>query len=177
MKFKDIKLSTRERVLTGLTLIVAAFGFFKYWYIPKHQDIKKVEVSIQELRSEISANSSSLESLETKQKTFGQSPSSDQSELSPGTLFDHSIEAAQQVGVVMKRMRQDKTEATDLLSIIHTEVQIESDFLKLGQFLDRVEKGPVATEVSQISITRIADDLRHMRVDLKLKSYFPKGHQ
>ncbi len=180
---KNLKLSQRERVIAGLTLVMLVFGFFKYWYAVKNTEIQDLKSKISIVESNISKNQIEIAKLSIlNNQNSDDSMNLTDEKKQKNTFSNHLSEIIGSLNqnekyktFTLLGIELSKTNSEKYFDQIDWLVDIESTFLDLGHFIEYFEQKAVFSQIQSVDISRPEDELQMVYATFKIRNHLIIG--
>lgn len=196
---KSKKLSKRELILGALTLLAVFFGFIKYIYLPKKSEIALLTQNIINQEVQLKTSRAELEAMsQVKGPALGGPAASgggasgglvsSTTSVNENSLPESSIlDVTSRLGAFISEIsntennspfrlvritNEEQAEIDGAITKMSFSLDVETTFMEIGKFVEKLERSPLLTEVRSMQMSRLDDDLRMISVKLKLTSYF-----
>ena len=179
---KSKRLSSRESVLASLFVVGVLFLVQRYWIAPQQLRVTKLRGEVTVAKATLQKDQAELKKLSTR------SPASQEFAASQRLLDRYLKSNAMFSNVVTGLVENSKNDAfqlnkitSDLQSTFGTytqtqyQVEVEAPFIAIGKFLEKLEDSALLTEVDSIEISRIQEEMKRCRANIRLFSYVA-GH-
>jgi len=170
--------SARELFLVLAGMLSLAFGYYQFWHLPRSQELASLRTQLFESKKKLESDLAVINSL-------NQVSQADQVIEKADQKLEQVREMNSNFANIVRELSGGDT--PDLFQIRNLAVksedrfadysrvlfnmEIEAPFLSVGQFLERLEKSDLLTEVIQIDITRLEKEMKRCTIKLALYSY------
>lgn len=176
------ELNKRERIIVIVTSLVIFVGFFQYWYFPQNLKVKEMKTKLQTVMNSNLAQDALLKSMQIRQPASVENtsllgPVSDYLESSQSlSQFIHALsEDPEKNHLKIHRITVDNPITIEGLNQNKIKVEVETSFLNLGRFLEKLEQSKLLVDIASVEVLRLTDDLRNCVARIDLYSYTQKG--
>ncbi len=177
---KKIKFNNTERILTLLTSLVIVFGFYFTWYSAKSRRLQRVQSSVDQTLLNISAKKITLEKIKEKKEekiNVDLTPYKKQIDYLVNTKTSFS-DYIQSIGyqslnedIIINKVSTEKSTKDKFFKKVYFNIQIESSFLNIGKFIEKLDSSRHLTRIESIDIQRMSSDLQICNVEIKVIAY------
>ena len=167
------RLSVREMAITSCVLILGTLVYFAAFYGPKSKVVAQQREEVKKLAAELALHQSQIARL-APVRTDAKGPTVPlQKYLAMNERFSDLITRLNGDGKVYRvnRLAMEKQEIKASFSKNTFNLEIETSFLKLGQFIEALEKSDFLLEINSVDVLRVDRELRKCTARIQLNSY------
>lgn len=170
--------SLREIGLVMGAMAALSYSYFQFWHLPQSRDYQALQKQVIEAQRKLDGDLSAADSLSKKAKL-------DPVEEAADVKMDQIREMNSNFANIVRELSGGDT--PDLFLIRNLSVgreekfadynkvlfnlEIEAPFISVGQFLEKLEKSDLLTEVINIDISRVEREMKRCTIKLSLYSY------
>lgn len=184
MNLNAIKWSKREKILVSTVIVFLLFAHFKYIHSSLSAKNNKIVEQKNAVQAQINSNSQNLAQL------MSRNPASI-SRTSESGHYKKYLNANDNFSNIVKQLiehdqkskfyvrKMGVAEQNEYKGYTKTlfNLEVEGSFFSIGDFLQSLESSALLTEVKEIKIDRISDDLRKCSAKIDLYSYVARSEQ
>lgn len=184
---KAVKFSKRERILCLVTVVAMFFGYSKWVVAKKRASIRAMDINIQTLESSSRDLKTMMAAIQQKRSLASAPVDAAESDALPQYLTN----SASLSNLIRQLTNEDPAHKYNVKSIvgrpaaiekgaeskpyelISYEVKLETSFLSVGHFIERLEESKFVLDVVSVEVQRIESDLKRCTATIRLNSYVP----
>jgi Tfp pilus assembly protein PilO len=182
-----MKLSTREKIITGLTLtVVIVWGFYTFFYAPKKQALARIQAEIQTiddgmaqavvLRTESEHVEKELKALRERAAAFKGKLSGEKHISAFLKNLAHETSRLN-ISIISLQPKEETVEPDARVKSYAVDLKLFSSFQSFALFLDRLKELPLLIMVDQFEIGRGERGPGELKATLRLKVYVSTGEK
>ncbi len=182
MSLKDAQLKNSKTILSVTLSLALVYCFQHYWVVPKKLKLTEVRERVVSSRTKIAEDQLALEKL------ISRMPAAEEMRASQH-LLDQYFKSNKQFSSVITSIVDNSKSDSFTLNRISSErqskvsgysqtlynLEAEASFISIGRFLEKLEDSSLLTEVESVEITRLADEMKRCKANIKLFSYVAAG--
>jgi|GEM_PF-6943287 len=176
------KLKTSESILVSVFALLSMYAFDRFWQQPHSKELKEVQTKVVTARKSVEDKRKVLDSLKSR------APASTEVKTAQ-TLFDRYLASNDRFSSVIMGIftgsKENEFSIQKLAALQSTSfggyvqtlysLDVESNFIAIGKFLENLEDSPLLTEVESIDITRIENEMKQCKASIRLYGYVGGG--
>jgi hypothetical protein len=169
------RLKWSESVLISAVALASMLAFERFWQRPNSKELKEIQSKVLETKKKIEDTRRVLEELKSRE------PASPENRTAQ-SLFDRYLNSNERFSSVVMGIFSGSKEADFSVQKItalqsnkfegYTQtlyaLEAESNFISIGKFLENLEDSPLLTEVESIDISRIENELKQCKANIRL---------
>ena len=170
--------SLREVALVCGAMVMLAYAYFQFWYLPEARAFDTLTRQVQEAKKKLESDLAAADALSKRARM---DPVEEAADIKMDQVREVNSNFANIIRELsggdtpdlfkIKSLTVGKEERFIDYSKVLFNLEIEAPFLAVGQFLDRLEKSDLLTEVINIDVSRVEKEMKRCTIKLSLYSY------
>lgn len=178
---KSLRMNRRERILCAAMTLSLVVGFYKLGIRSQAASINSLHAQIATAQDSIKRKTEVVRQLHNESVSTLNARSTDQTYLNYlqqnqylSNLLDN-LGAKSSGEIQLKSIDVQSHDKTNGLNRSRFKLRIESSFVSLGQFLEKLAEKPLLLEVRSVELDRIDGDLKRCEATIEVDGYYKGG--
>jgi hypothetical protein len=170
--------SLREILLVAGTMGALAFAYLQFWHLPRNREIAALQKQVIEAKKKLENDLSAADALSKKANADPVEQAADAQMDRVREMNSNFANIVRELSggdtpdlFTIKSLNLAKEEKMADYSKVLFNLELEAPFLSVGQFLERLEKSDLLTEVVSVDISRVQPEMKRCTIRLSLYSY------
>jgi hypothetical protein len=170
--------SLREIGLVFGAMAALAYLYFQFWHFPQAREYETLKKQVVEAKKKLDGDLAAADSLSKKARL---DPVEEAADLKMDQIREMNSNFANIVRelsggdtpdlFLIRNLTLAKEEKFADYNKVMFNLEIEAPFMSVGQFLERLEKSDLLTEVVNIDISRVEREMKRCTIKLSVYSY------
>lgn len=179
---KPIRMNRRERILCALMTLSLVIGFYRIGIKTQANKISGLHAQMATAQEAIKRKNEIISDLHKESVATLNARGSDQVYLNYlqqnqylSNLLDNLGANTPEHQIQLKSIDVQSHDKANGMNRSRFKLQIESSFVSLGQFLEKLAEKPLLLEVKSVELDRIDGDLKRCQATIEVDGYYKGG--
>jgi len=170
------RFNPREQILIALSILVVNIGILKLWYVPQKNKLNELKSEVSGLQVLLNNNRMLLTQIKT-QSVPTTANESVEKHLALNNNFALLLKGLGGDGVdfTVNRLAVEEHQLLSGYTKTLFTLDVDTSFLTLGQFIEKLESSQFLLEIQSIDISRVSQELKKCTAKIRLYSYVARS--